>query len=322
MNKAEVMEKIEQSGIIPVAVVDKAEKAIPLANAMLAGGVDVVEVTFRTEAAPDVIKQMSTSCKKMLVGAGTVISLEQCKKAVECGAQFIVSPGFNKEVVKWCVDNEVPIVPGCVTPTEITEAMEMGLKVVKFFPCNLYGGVTAMKALSGPFPCVRFIPTSGINADTIADFIKSPYVFAAGGSWVCSKNDIANENYEKITALCADAKKRILGFEIGHIGINSTGADDAKNICMDFNKAFDFEYMPGTGSSDFASKGIEVKKRSGRGEHGHIAVTTNSLVVAMAELKKRGVELDESSKVIKNGKLIAVFLKNQIGGFAVHLMAK
>lgn len=323
MNEKAVMEQIEQSGVVPVAVIDEASRAVPLAQAMLAGGVDVVEVTFRTAAAPDSIRQISRCCPDMLVGAGTVLTLEQCQLAVACGARFIVSPGFNRSVVTWCVEHGIPVVPGCVTPTEITEALECGIDVVKFFPSNICGGLSAMKALSGPFAGVKFIPTSGVNAGNVAEFVAAPFVFAAGGSWVCPRDDIMAGNFEKITGLCADTRKRILGFAIGHVGINCAGSEASREICMALQRAFDFEYRPGSGSSDFASSQIEVKKHSGRGTHGHLAVSTNSLPCAAAEMRKRGIPLDETSWTCdKQGRRIAVFLKEEIGGFAIHLLQR
>ena len=145
----DILKKLSNTGIVPVVVIDNAKDAVPTAQALLAGGIDVMEITFRTAAAPDAIKAVADNCPDMLVGAGTVITLEQCQKAVEMGAKFIVSPGFDAEVVKWCVDNGVAITPGCVTPSEIMAAMKLGLNVVKFFPSNVYGGLSAMKALSG-----------------------------------------------------------------------------------------------------------------------------------------------------------------------------
>ena len=204
-----VMERLANAGLVPVVVIENAKDAIPTANAMVAGGVDVMEITFRTAAAPDAIRAVAENCPDMLVGAGTIITLEQCKKAVENGAKFIVSPGFNQEVVAWCVANDIAVCPGCVTPTEIMAAMMEGLKVVKFFPANVYGGLNAMKNLSAPFGGIKFIPTGGVNAQNIGEYITAPFVYAVGGSWVCPKADITAGNFEKITALCAEAKANI-----------------------------------------------------------------------------------------------------------------
>ena len=155
-------------GVVPVVVLDDAAQAVPTAKAMLAGGVDVMEITFRTAAAADSIKAVNENCPDMLVGAGTVVNLEQAKFAVACGAKFIVSPGYDEETVAWCVENNIPVTPGCATPTEIMMAIKHGLKVVKFFPANVYGGLSAMKALSGPFPGIRFIPTGGVSLQNVA----------------------------------------------------------------------------------------------------------------------------------------------------------
>ena len=193
------LKRLAASAVVPVVVLDDAKDAVATAKALLAGGVDVMEITFRTAAAADSIKAVAESCPDMLVGAGTVITLDQCKKAVECGAKFVVAPGFDEEVVRWCVENGIAVTPGCVTPTEIMAAMKLGLKVVKFFPAGVYGGLSAMKALSGPFGGIKFIPTGGVNGQNIGEFIAAPFIHAVGGSWVCPKADIAAGKFEKIT---------------------------------------------------------------------------------------------------------------------------
>ncbi len=206
-----VMERLARAIVVPVVVLDKAEDAIPTANAMVAGGVDVMEITFRTACAADAIQAVAENCPDMLVGAGTVLNVEQAKLAVERGAKFIVSPGFDADVVAWCVENGIAVAPGCVTPTEIMAAIKLGLKVVKFFPANVYGGLNAMKNLSAPFVGMKFIPTGGVNADNIRDYVTAPYIHAVGGSWVCPKTDINAGNWEKITALCLEARKNAQG---------------------------------------------------------------------------------------------------------------
>ncbi len=206
-----VLERLARAIVVPVVVIEDVKDAVPTANAMCAGGVDVMEITFRTAAAPEAIKAVAESCPDVLVGAGTVLNLEQCKLAVSMGAKFIVSPGFDAQVVGWCLENGIAVTPGCVTPTEITAAINMGLKVVKFFPANVYGGLEAMKTLSGPFPGVKFLPTGGISTANIKEYIDSPFIHAVGGSWVCPKSDISAGNTEKITKLCAEARQAALG---------------------------------------------------------------------------------------------------------------
>lgn len=316
----DVLKRLAQSGVVPVVVLEDAKDAVPTAKAMLVGGIDVMEITFRTAAAADSIKAVAQECPDMVVGAGTVINLEQCKLAVECGAKFIVSPGYDEETVAWCCDNGIPVTPGCVTPTEIMMALKHGLKVLKFFPANVYGGLSAIKSLAGPFGGVKFIPTGGVNAQNLAEFISSPYIHAVGGSWICPKADIAAGNFDKITALCKEARKTLLGFEVAHIGINTPDADAAMDVCKAFNDAFDFNVKQGN-SSNFASTGVEVMKTMFKGANGHIAIRTNKMIPAIAEMERRGYELDMDSVKDKNN-IKAVYFKNEIGGFAVHLLQK
>ena len=206
-----VLDRLARAGVVPVVVLDDAKNAVATANAMLAGGVDVMEITFRTAAAPESIRLVAEQCPDMLVGAGTILNLEQCKLALEMGAKFIVSPGFDAEVVAYCVENGITVAPGCVTPTEIMAAIKLGLNVVKFFPANVYGGLNAMKNLAAPFGQIKFMPTGGVNTANIREYIDAPFIHAVGGSWVCPKAEIAQGNFEKITALCAEARKAAFG---------------------------------------------------------------------------------------------------------------
>ena len=201
-----VMERCEKCGIVPVVVIEDAKDAVATARALLAGGIDVMEVTMRTAAAIDVIREVSENVPEVLVGAGTVLTLEQCRECIAAGANFIVSPGFDDATVKYCVENGIPVIPGCVTPTEIMYAKAYGLNTIKFFPANVYGGLKAMKALSGPFVGLKFIPTGGVSAETLKEYIEAPFIAAVGGSWVCTKKDIAEGNFEKITALSKEAR--------------------------------------------------------------------------------------------------------------------
>ena len=316
----DVLKRMACAGIVPVVVLEDAKDAVPTAKAMVAGGIDVMEITFRTAAAADSIRAVAAEVPEMLVGAGTVVNLEQCKLAVECGAKFIVSPGYDEEVVSWCCDNGVAVCPGCVTPTEIMMALKHGLKVLKFFPANVYGGLGAIKALAGPFGGVKFIPTGGVNLQNVGEFIADPHIHAVGGSWVCPKADIAAGNFDKITELCKESRKALLGFEVAHVGINCADASVCDQVCDAFAAAFDFGVKKGN-SSNFASTGVEVMKTMFKGANGHIAIRTNKMTPAIAEMERRGLELDwDSVKDKENVK--AVYFKNEFGGFAVHLLQK
>ena len=202
-----ILDRLRRVGVVPVVVLDRAEDAVPAAKALLAGGVDAMEITFRTAAAADAIRLVAAACPQMLVGAGTVLRVEQAQEAVRLGAKFIVSPGLDEETVRWCVENGVAVVPGCVTPTEIMAALRLGLQVIKFFPAGVYGGLSAMKALAAPFTGVKFLPTGGVSAANLADYAAAPFIHAIGGSWLCTKADIAAGKFDHITDLCKEAKE-------------------------------------------------------------------------------------------------------------------
>ena len=196
-----ILSEIEKTGIVPVVKLNDANKAIPLCNALLAGGINVAEITFRTACAPEVIKAIATSCPDMIVGAGTIINVEQAKQAIDCGAKFIVSPGYSSEIVKFCQNQNVAVIPGCITPTEIMQAIADGLEVVKFFPAKEFGGLATMKALSAPFGKIRFMPTGGVSLDNLKEFASAKFIVACGGTYMVKENLIDSENYEEITRL-------------------------------------------------------------------------------------------------------------------------
>lgn len=178
--------------VIPVVVIKKVEDTIPTLKQLVEGGINCAEITFRTACAGEAIEIACKNFPEMNVGAGTVINLEQCKKALACGAKFIVSPGLSVEVAKYCKKKNVPYYPGCVTPTEIMQAISLGINVVKFFPANVYGGLSALKALSAPFPQIKFIPTGGVDLSNIQDFLNFEKVYAVGGSFMMKGDIVAN----------------------------------------------------------------------------------------------------------------------------------
>jgi len=197
-------EKVAESFLIPVVVIDDAGKAESAAKALIAGGVNVMEITLRTDAGLQAIENAAKACPDLIVGAGTVLTLDKCKEAISRGASFIVSPGYDQEIVEYCLKNNMPIFPGCVTPTEITAALKAGVDVIKFFPAQVYGGLAAIKALSAPFPGIKFIPTGGVDNDNLAQFVI-PQVFAVGGAWLCDRKHINSGDFQAITTVCQAA---------------------------------------------------------------------------------------------------------------------
>ena len=201
----EMMKKVQAYGVIPVVVLHDAKDAVPLAKALCEGGLPCAEVTFRTEAAEESIRLMATEYPDMFVGAGTVLSIEQVDRAVAAGAQFIVAPGFDPEVVDYCMEKNIPIFPGCVTPTEITQVVKRGLEVIKFFPAEQFGGVSTIKALSAPFTTAMFMPTGGINAKNLSEYLSCNKVLACGGSWMVKGDMIAAGEFDKIREITKEA---------------------------------------------------------------------------------------------------------------------
>ncbi|MDH7484916.1 MAG: bifunctional 4-hydroxy-2-oxoglutarate aldolase/2-dehydro-3-deoxy-phosphogluconate aldolase [Anaerolineae bacterium] len=201
----DLLEKLGLLGVVPVVEIERAEDAVELGKALLAGGLPCAEITFRTAAAEEAIRRISSSLPQVIVGAGTVLSVDQASKAVSAGAQFIVSPGFNQKVVDWCLQREIPVTPGVLTPTEIEMALDRGLKVLKFFPAEAMGGVAALKAISAPYKGVKFIPTGGINQDNLANYLALPSVHCCGGSWMVKAHLISAGRFDEITRLTEEA---------------------------------------------------------------------------------------------------------------------
>ena len=201
-----IFEALCQIGVVPVIAIDRADDAVPLARALLAGGIGCAEITFRTAAAAEAIRRLTGEVREMLAGAGTVLTVQQAEQAVLAGAQYIVSPGFDAAVVDWCQEHHVPVLPGVATPTEINMALARGVKILKFFPAEEFGGVRMLKALYGPYPEVRFIPTGGIRAHNLAEYLALPNVAACGGSWMATSRMIAGGQFEEIARLSTEAR--------------------------------------------------------------------------------------------------------------------
>ena len=202
-----IEERFEDFGVVPVVVLDDVKDALPLAKALTEGGLPCAEITFRTEAAEESIKVMAEAYPDMVVGAGTVLTIEQVDAAVKAGAKFIVSPGFDPEIVDYCLKKEIPIFPGCVTPSEVAQAVKRGLKVVKFFPAEPAGGVAMIKAMAAPYNQLRFMPTGGIGTQNLKDYLEFNKIICCGGSWMVKADLIKNGEFEKICKLTKEAKE-------------------------------------------------------------------------------------------------------------------
>ena len=320
MNKT--LQTVYEIGIIPVIAIEDAAKAVPLAKALVAGGLPAAEVTFRTAAAEEAIRAIAQEVPEMLVGAGTVLTPEQLNRALDAGSQFIVSPGFNPEMVKYGISKGALMLPGTATGGEMEQAMALGLEVVKFFPAEQNGGIAKIKALAGPYKNLRWMPTGGVTTKNMMDYLSFDQIVACGGTWMVKKELIDGEKWDEITAICKEAVKTMLGLTLAHVGINCGDAGEAEQTAKALCAIFGFEYKAGN-SSDFAGKAVECMKKPGRGAHGHIAIAANSVDRAVYHLGRQGVEFDESSRVTDaKGKTKAIYLKQELSGFAIHLVQK
>lgn len=198
-------EQFYDYAVVPVVVLDDAEDAAPLAEALVKGGLPCAEVTFRTEAAEESIRIMNKKYPDMLVGAGTVLTTEQVDRAVAAGAKFIVSPGFDPEIVDYCMEKNIPVFPGCVSPSEVAQAVKRGLKVVKFFPAEQAGGLAMLKAMAAPYTMLKFMPTGGINTKNLKEYLGFSKILCCGGSWMVKGDMIKNKEFDKITEMTKEA---------------------------------------------------------------------------------------------------------------------
>ena len=320
----EVLNRISQIGIIPVIAIDDAAKAVPLARALVAGGLPAAEVTFRTAAAEDAIRAIAREVPEMLLGAGTVLTRDQVDRALDAGCTFLVSPGFNPNITRYAIEKGALMIPGTKSPGEMEQAMELGLEVVKFFPAEANGGVAFLKNVAGPYKNLKWMCTGGINAKNVNEYLAFNQITACGGTWMFKKGSedlIKTENWDEITRLCREAVNTMLGFEVRHVGLNCADREEAAQVAQLFSKLFGFPYKPGN-SSDFSGIGVECNHYPKLGRLGHIAIGTNSTERAVAYLESQGVKFTDEYKTVKNGKLIAIYLDQDFGVFAVHLVQK
>ncbi len=269
-----IEERLEELKVIPVVKLDRAEDGVPLAKALIDGGIPAAEITFRTACARDAIEAIAKQFPDMFVGAGTVLNTEQADAAIRAGAKFIVSPGLDVSVVRFCQEKGVPVLPGCVTATEVQQAIALGLKTLKFFPAEQAGGLKTIKALSAPFPQIRWMPTGGISLKNLRDYLAFPKIIACGGSYLAKNSDIDAGNWEGITELCRqtvnlvrNGSEQDFGFEVLHVGFNQENEAEAEKSADTLKNLFGFGKRE-TPISVFSTDRIEIMKKQGAGKTG------------------------------------------------------
>ena len=316
----DIIKELSKIGIVPVIKIDDAKDAAPLAKALIDGGLPCAEVTFRTACAKEAIAIIAKEYPEMIVGAGTVLTKTQVDDAIEAGAKFIVSPGFNPEIVKYCQEKGCPIVPGINNPSGIEAALELGLKTVKFFPAEQSGGLAMIKAMSAPYGGVTFMPTGGVSPANVNDYLAFNKIVCCGGSWMVKPEMIAAGDFDGITKLVRQAVDTMLGFKFKHFAINKSSKEEAVEDANKIENIFTIPAKVGN-SSTFAGTEIEIMHSQGRGEHGHVGIQTNSVERAVYHLERRGVKFDYSTATYDDkGVMKFIYIAEEINGFAYHLV--
>lgn len=316
----EIYSAIRSSGILPVIAIARLETAVPLAQACVDAGITGLEITFRTECAAQAIRAIRGAFPQLLLGAGTILNCDLVDRALDAGADFLVTPGLNPKVVRYAQQRNAPILPGVTTPAEVEQAMELGLEVLKFFPAEMSGGAEKLKILAGPYKTVKFIPTGGIDEGNFRDYLALDNVVAVGGSFMIHKKAMQDGNFSAVKQRFDQVVDTMLGLKLTHVGINHREEAEALDTAETLTRIFHMPYTVGSASVFSGTKEFELMKKEARGTHGHIAVSVSDIDRGIHFLTHRGVDIDMGSLVVKNGKKIAVYLEKEIGGFAFHLM--
>jgi len=317
-----VFEKIYEYGIIPVVTLERANDAVPLARALSEGGLPVAEITFRTDAAADAIRAIAAELPGFLVGAGTVLTPKQAHDAIDAGAKFVVSPGINPAVVEYCLSREVPVMPGCATPTEIEQALHYGISAVKFFPAEQLGGLPMLRALAAPYRAVKFVPTGGVTLENLSAYAANERVLAVGGSFAAPAELIAAGRFDEIAGLARAAMFAMFDFSLAHVGINCGSPEEARAGAELLCGLFGQDTRLGSGSV-FVGGMLELMEKKYFGAHGHIGIATATLERAMKYFLRLGYEFEPEGLLYgEDGKLRAAYIKGDFLGFALHLARK
>lgn len=317
-----VLDKIYRIGIIPVIAFNSSDEALPLCRALAAGGLAAAEVTFRTACAEECIRLIHREMPEMLLGAGTVLTKEQAHRALEAGAAFIVSPGYDPDVVQFIQDQGGLAMPGTMTPGEMQRAMNQGCEVVKYFPAEANGGVDMLKNIGAALKSAKWMCTGGINARNVRSYLGYDRVLAVGGTWMCKSDMIRAGEWDRITALCREAVDAMLGLQLARVGINCGGEAQARSAAALLGSMLSMPLAEQADSISVGSQGLELVKAPGRGAHGHITIRCSSVDRAVYHLEKRGVKFDHSSEKVESGRCTSIYMSSELAGFALQLAEK
>lgn len=295
---SQTMQVFYENGLLPVVVIDDADKAVPLAQALLRGGISAIEITLRTDDGVKAIERIHREVPEMYVGAGTVINCEKARQAVQAGARFIISPGLNVPVVEWCKERNVPVFPGVATPSEVEAALNLGLYELKFFPAEAAGGVSMLRSFASPYPMVQFLPTGGIGLQNMMEYLSLPNVRACGGSWLCPQKLLREKRFDEVERLTQEAVTKLHGFSLSEIRLScATTIEDRDKLAV---------------LNGFSASGLLkiADTRVLEGEKSSIGITVNDVHRAKAFLKRRGFSFRAEND------------QTEIAGFALYFQQK
>jgi len=315
----QLIKKLYESGVIPVVKIDDKSKAVELAKSFKRKGLTVLEITFRTSQAKDAIREISEFDKDFMVGAGTILTLEQLEQAINAGAKFIVTPGFNKKIVLAAQDRGIPIIPGVSTASEIEEALENNIQVVKFFPAEAMGGLNTIKALSGPYSNVRFIPTGGINIDNMTNYTNDSRVIAVGASWMTEPKDLIENNFDAIEQKIELTMNKLLDLSFDHVGILS---NDYENDVRDLNELTKHNTSKHSKSS-FVGQIEIIKDKHPEVTNVHLAYKTSNIHRAIHYFENLGYQFNQNTKVFDSlNNLKAIYFEKKQVDVSIHLIQR
>jgi len=314
-----VLERIRTIGLVPVIKLTDPESALPLGKALVAGGIPVAEITFRSDAAEEAIRRLATSLPGLLVGAGTVLSVEQVRIAVKAGASFLVAPALNPDVVATAKDLGIPILPGVSGPDGVDKALRLGLEAVKLFPAEAAGGLRMIDALAGPYASMNFVPTGGIDATNAGEYLRRKNVIAVGGTWMAAPALVEAGDWAGIEARCGASALAMHGFAFAHVGINGTSQDEASSSVQLLGSLFGMKFTEGAAS--YMGEGIELTKSLFPGSPGHLGIRVNDIGRALAWLAEHGIKPLQGTERWDGTRLKSIYLELELAGMAVHLVA-
>jgi 2-dehydro-3-deoxyphosphogluconate aldolase/(4S)-4-hydroxy-2-oxoglutarate aldolase len=309
-------------GLVPLVTLDNVADAVPFGKALVAGDIPIAEVTFRTNACLKSIQAMRREVPGLIVGAGTVHTVEQAKNAVNAGAEFIVTPAFNPSVIEWCIDNHIDIIPGTISPADIESAIGFGIEVCKFFPAAAYGGVKTLQALAGPFKQMKFLPTGGITYDNMNDYLNLSNVAAVGGSFMTPSTLVHTKNWQGITQNCKNVVRHLFDFTLGHVGLHVPGRKEAESIADGLCRLMLKDKKTGV-DNFFVGTFAEICDHEMPGVNGHICLDTRDISRVMAYYKRHNIGINEDLCFRDDdGQIKVFFLKETVGGFSIHFRKK